>query len=418
MISTAELLVGLSRHLGTYTLGPDRAALGSLEFSGNVLEIAIRLRGSVVSTMDRVSAIALDAGVPRRSLVNEILPTLETLGWLEVNRDKDSRPASVSEQIPPTGELLAYADRILEIAVPDDVELAVLEILKLTIRLPVTRKTALEAASGLAGEGRAKRALDYLEALHLVSSMEDAGGAAVVFNPNIWSATPELAAAAVRAEDGTVRRHLADLIDEVTAHPGVPEDSASEPQAWIDYAVAQGLIDRSKVVTSDDVERSFLFAPQLGASAFESGGSVDPSGHVKQLVGSMVFAKNFASFKLRLPAVFLRRLLRDGEAGDASSIGSDYPMLETAGIVRVEPASRFYKLVLLQADVAEDALNYLEDPVGGAEGETGGIRDQRRYIHPERQRAKGRVELGRQADTKSEETQRLVAALRETLRRD
>ncbi len=72
MLSTAELLLGISRHLGTYAVGPDRAALGQLEFAGQVLELAIRLRGSGTSTGDRVAAIAVDAGIDLTPIIHEM----------------------------------------------------------------------------------------------------------------------------------------------------------------------------------------------------------------------------------------------------------------------------------------------------------------------------------------------------------
>lgn len=165
------------------------------------------------------------------------------------------------------------------------------------------------------------------------------------------------------------------------------------------------------MATSEGKERAFLFTPHMSRSAFNSSHGIDPSGHVRQLIGSMVYAKNFANFKLVQPAVFLRKLIRVGEAGDASSIGSDYPMLETAGIVRVEPAERYHKLVLLQADIAEQAVSYLEDPPSTDEGNIRGLRDQRKYVHPERERAQ--VSVARAADTTPAETRRILAALRQ-----
>jgi hypothetical protein len=362
-------------------------------------------------------AIALDAGIARRTLVNEILPTMETLGWLDIQRDRDQQILAVSERIPPLPILFGSADRILALALPEPVEQAVLAILRESAQLPLTKRQALEIGTAESSENDTTRALDYLEALHLIAITKTDDGTVVVYNPNIWAVDNKIASAALRAEDSNVRAALSGLIEEVLSQPGFPEDSVtSTTQAWVNYAVAQGLLQRSVVVTSEGKERAFLFSPHMGRSAFDAPTGEDPSGHVRQLIGSMVYAKNYAEYKLRSPAVFLRRLIEWGEAGDASSIGSDYPMLETAGIVRVEPADRYFKLVLLQGDIAEQALTHLEsgasvDPDGT---QAAGLRDQRRYVHPERERAKARVELGKIAETKLNETRRLLSALRDT----
>ena len=412
MLTTAESLLGLSRHLAEYALGPDRAALGNLEFAGHVLEIAVRLRGSGVSTANRVAAISLDAGIPLRSLELQVLPALEMLGWLDFERDSDRSLQIVSEQIPPLPELVSRANKVLDIANPELVERALLKILDATTAMPLTRETAIEIGIEVADEPIATRAIDYLQALQLAQVGQSADGAEVVYNPNIWSFDVQLAEAALRAGDPTVRSALSGLIEEVGATPGLPQNQVtSADRQWINYAVAKGLVQRSLVVTSSGEERAFLFTPHMNKNAFSDSSGVDPSGHVRQLIGSMMYAKNYGQTRLNWPGAFVRKLIQDGEAGDASAIGTDYPMLETAGIVRVEPTGRFFKLVLLQSDVAEQALSYLTVAADSSDRSLmkSALRDQRKYVPPEGERAK----LGRQADTRPAETERLIAALRQ-----
>lgn len=412
MLSTAETLLGMTRHLSAYTLGPDRAALAQLEFAGQVLDLSIRLRGSGVSTGPRVVAIALDAGISARLLKREVLPALESLGWVESFYGPDKQLISVSEQLPPLAGLLAAADMILNLATPEPLERAVVAVLDATTVMPITRDTALEVGAEHATAEIAERAVNVLQALHLVSVVAAADGATVVYNPNVWASDADYSAAALRAEDSTVRAALSGLLEEVGASPGLPQSAVTSTTVeWINYAVSQGLIQRSLVTTSDDQEQAFLFTPHMARSAFENDSGVDPSGHVRQLIGSMVYAKNFASYRLRDPGVFLSRLIQHGEAGDASSIGSDYPMLETAGIVRVERASKYFKLVLLQPDIAEQAVTYLGTAASAQQADARGLRDQRTYVHPERERAQ--VAVARAADTTPDETRRILAALRQ-----
>jgi hypothetical protein len=412
VLSTAETLLGLSRHLSAYTLGPDRAALAQLEFAGQVLELCVRLRGSGVSTGPRVAAIALDAGISSRLLNREILPTLDSLGWVESFRGDDGKLISVSEHLPPMSALLAQAERILNLATPEPLERAVIAVLDASTVMPITRDTALAVGCEHASEEITARALDVLKALHLVNIVIAADGAKVVFNPNVWAVDVDYSAAALRAEDSSVRAHLTGLLEEVGASPGLPQGAVTSTSIeWINYAVSQGLIQRSLVTTSDDREQAFLFTPHMARSAFEHETGADPSGHVRQLIGSMIYAKNFASYKLRDPGVFLSKLIEYGQAGDASSIGSDYPMLETAGIVRVERADRYYRLVLLQPDVAEQAVSYLGTAATAHSDSARGLRDQRKYVHPERERAQ--VEVARSSDTTPDETRRILAALRQ-----
>ena len=206
------------------------------------------------------------------------------------------------------------------------------------------------------------------------------------------------------------------LLEELIAAPGMPEiQVTSTEQKWVDFAVSQGLVQRAVVQTSEDDERRFLFPPHLGRDPFgvQPG---DVSGHVRQLVGSMIYTATFPRYKLRDPSQFVSALIRDGEAGDASPIGTDYPMLETGGIVRVVPGSREgrFKFELLQADVAEKALEILRSR-GRESGSPGiasaNLHTQRSYTHVETERAQVAIE----APIDDEDTAILVASLRQSI---
>jgi len=135
---------------------------------------------------------------------------------------------------------------------------------------------------------------------------------------------------------------------------------------------------------------------------------------VRQLVGSMIYASTFASWKLHSPGAFLYTLIRDGEAGGVPNIGTDYPMLETAGTIKVVPSGRSgsFKMVLLQSDIAESALSIIDSRGSRNRGEAGSLQslgNQRAYSHVERERAK----IASEAEINGHEEARLIAALRD-----
>ncbi|OZD18355.1 hypothetical protein CH253_16800 [Rhodococcus sp. 06-156-3C] len=127
----------------------------------------------------------------------------------------------------------------------------------------------------------------------------------------------------------------------------------------------------------------------------------------------MIYAATYATYKLRNPASFVRSLIDRGEAGNTTNIGTDYPMLETAGIVRVVDGTRpgYFGLELLQSEVAEDALQILDgrDQSGVNPDAAAAVRAQRSYVHVEQERAR----LAVVAPTDDVDTAKLVAALRQ-----
>lgn len=411
MLSDAELLLGLGRHLSAYEISPSHAALDALQFAGQVYELAWRLRNSQVSNATRIEAIAIEARIGTRQLQREVLPTMQQLGWVDCRCDADGRLVAVEALIPPNEVLIADAPRLLDILIVNSVQRAALELIRVTSRQPLPVDSAVEAVNQ--DEEATTTALGHLEAVNLVRRIEHEVDRPVVFNPNIWTNDQQAASAALRAQDARASTEVGALLEEIAVSPGIPEKHVtSTEQRWIDFAVSQGLVERSIVQTSDGSEEGFLFSPHLKRDAFGTA-PTDPSGHVRQLVGSMIYASTFASWKLRSPGGFLYTLIRDGEAGNVSNIGTDYPMLETAGTIQVvQGGSGNFRMVLLQSDIAESALSIIDSRGPTSRGEAGSLQslgDQRAYSHVERERAK----MASAAETDDREAARLIAALRD-----
>lgn len=417
MLDDAELLLGLTRHLRAFQRGSATVRMEDLAFAGSIYELAWALRNSAVSTVPRVTAIGTEAGIGRRELANHVLPAMEQLGWIELRRDKEGVLCEVSETIPPPDVLVQLSPTVLALSLPSEAELAALEVLRSTSRQPGERSLVVdEVVAAKHSEVAVVEAISILSAVGLVQVETAADGRTVVFNPNVWVNSTQAVEAALKGADAKVHQEVGGLIEEIARYQGMPEVHVkATEQRWIDFAVTFGLVDRSVVQTDDGVEQRFLFTPHLHHDPF-TGALRDPSGHARQLVGSMVYAATFADYKLKSPPAFVRALIRDGEAGDASPIGSDYPMLETAGIIRVVPGSTDskFRLQLLQTDVAEEALRILSDTAGWGNSTTKTPRllGQNSYTHIEKERAR----LATEVETDSDHRAALIAALRETAR--
>lgn len=416
LLNDAELVLGLSRHLSAFQMSSDKAALENLESAGWVLDMAFRLRGSTVNSPERVRAIALDVKLGPRSL-KSVIATLESMEWVAVERDTAMNPVSLDETVPVPGTLLAALPKLLGVLQVSPEEYAAVDLLRSTSLRPQLSEEALHSAASAVGVNgsseAAAAALRHLCSVELVRRVRAEDGREVFYNPHIWTQGDNIANAALRAADARASAEISALIEEVGANPGIPEVHVKSTEArWIKFAVAQGLIQRSTIQTASGAEQGFLFTPHLSRDTFGSN-VADPSGQVRQLVGSMVYAATFAQYRLNQPDVFLRALINRGLAGNTSNIGTDYPMLEKAGIVRVVHGygQDRYRLELLQADVAEQALQLM---VGRTSGGTGSadlrtLAGQHSYGHVERERAR----LALTTDVDKNEEARLLAALRE-----
>lgn len=412
ILSDAELVLGLSRHLAAYAGGLDKAALSEIEFAGWTYDLAFRLRGSTTSPAERIRAIGSDVGLGARPL-RDVVVTLEQLGWVTVDRDPSGVPLFVTETMPPATELVTASGKVFDLLRFGGLEVAALSILRATTLQPLVAESAVEVAVAAGSDQeQAEAAVRHLVAVKLVRRVTTDDGRDVLYNPNVWTQGDEIASAALRAADANATREIGALIEEVSQRPALPEAHVkSTDERWIKFAVAQGLVQRSVIQTDNGDEQAFLFTPHVARDPF-GGTARDASGQVRQLVGSMIYATTFARNQLWSPQLFLRRLIRDGIAGHASSIGTDYTMLEKAGIVRALPGSpgRF-RMQLLQADIADDALKLLSirDTENSGGGTPRGLSGQSGYVHVET----GRARLAMSAESDEVEQRRLISALRD-----
>lgn len=412
VISDAEILLGLSRHLGIYEISPAHAALEDLQLAGQIYEISWRLKGSGRAKKARVDALIQSAGILRRRAWSDILPVMGQLDWVEIGTSDNGTPEFISEFIPPSQELVDSSGRILDLLMVDGVQRCSLVVIRATSRRPLTID---ELRSEASDDPNLDEALRHLESLQLVKRVEHEVDRPVFFNPNVWVDEKEAVGAALRVSDSRAGREISALMEEISEAPGLPAASvtSTEPR-WVSLAVAVGLIQRSVIQTADGREQAFLFSPLISRGPFGNSFQ-DPSGNTKQLVGSMMFATTFAQYKLYDPVKFLDSMIDRGEAGNVSNIRTDYPMLETAGIVTVAPGTGAgrYKLVLQQPDVATDARDLLAAHMQGSAvdlGSADSLGSQRRYDHVESQRAR----LAKRTAPDEQSFSAIVAALRDT----
>lgn len=145
ILSDAELVLGLSRHLSAYAKTSERADLDTIEFAGWIYDLAFRLQGSTTNTPGRVRAMGRDIGLGQRDLTS-VVATMEQLGWLIVDRDAQGRPLVVTETMPAPGILIAESDNVLTACDAQPHDYAALSLLRATTLQPLVIEDALAAA--------------------------------------------------------------------------------------------------------------------------------------------------------------------------------------------------------------------------------------------------------------------------------
>lgn len=391
--------------------------------AGKACDLLGRMRQLAPYTLAGLVPLAKDAAISRRELVAVVVPTLESLGVFQVERD-GTAIRHVRAFVLSQDDVMDQVGRIFEALEPEAVERAAIQLLEETAALPLTREEATAAcvAAGLDEESAAQgielaESHDLIRATHVADFRAD-----FLYNDFLWGENISRVAAALAALPVDRRDALRSLLDELHKHEGRPvEEIESAAPDLVTLAATQGLIDATEITTADGKRAIFYFTPRFRGYGVSRDDVPDVLDQVKLVIASFAFSTRFARYKLKSPEVFLDKLIDTGFAGDASPIATDYGAMERQKIVDVEPTyegSARYRFRALKKDTLIEARDTMHAgallrPSTGRGG-LGSLREPQAFVDP----VAKRQQLGREAGERPLHDQALLAAIRDAAQQD
>jgi hypothetical protein len=328
------------KHLRNYK-AQTIASFEATALAGRACDLLGRMRQLAPYSLSALAPLAKDAGIPKQELKTNLLPTLESLNILRVERQGVSI-ASVTALVISQDDVMDQIACLWDHVDPEPTERGALLLLQRSATLPLLRDEAGAAltSSGL-GEEEAEQAIELAIAHDLVRVSHVADlGADVLYNDFLWGENIDRVGPALATLNANLRDGLRSLLDELHKHEGRPagEIESASPEI-VQLAAAQGLIDATEIKTTGGKTATFHFSPLFRGFGVSREQVPDVLDQVKLVIASFAFSTRYASFRLRDPEVFLDSLIDRGYAGNASPIGTDYGAMEKQKIVNVEPVS-------------------------------------------------------------------------------
>jgi hypothetical protein len=392
--------------------------------AGKAADLLGRLRGLQHYSIAHVVPLAKDAGITGRELRDTLLPTLEGLGILQIERDSANRIRTLRAVIIGEDDVMAQAARVWDYLDPEVAERGALICLREVAALPRTEDELVEAceAAGLDGPG-AKLGLELAEGHGLVmrTHVGELGGD-FLYNDFLWGEDIQRTTRALAALPSDMRDNMRSLLDELHQNEGRPLKAIeSASPDLIEMAVANGLIERAEIVTATGKTGSFHFTPRFKGFGVARDDVPDALDQIRLVIASFAFAAHYAQYRLNSPEVFLESLIDKGYAGNASPIGTDYGALEKQKIVDVQPirpgAAR-YRFVALKTDSLVAALDTMRAGAllrpGSGSGSGSGLLQPREFADP----VATRLRLGQRAEQAPQYQETLLAAVRDAAQQD
>jgi hypothetical protein len=357
---------------------------------------------SSLRNQDRLSwgkfiAHAANASLDALSVKTHLLPWLIPSGFVDVGPGEEP---SVSCNVVDHNAILRSTSSLFHTLDPTPEEIAVLGLLDLGIRVPTAKPDAFSQIP-FEREEILERGLELARAYNVVKVLEDRDTRdPVIYSPLIWGDNIAKAGKALSHLNANRRALLLALMEQVRQYQGLPEQQArrwarsqGDPEL-VDFMVGLGLLDRTQIVTRDGGRALFLTTPHLYGELAVNHGR-DACDKVRLFLDSIRHGQHFGEWhtgRISDPIRLLGKLIDQGEIGPCTAIGSDYILVEKAGVVNVQQSGirpGQYVMRLVQEDTVRlirDILRQEVSPGGLGAGSGPGALMQDRFVSAEQTR--------------------------------
>ncbi|MGE0026760.1 MAG: hypothetical protein AB7O78_03120 [Thermoleophilia bacterium] len=358
-------------------LGPATVPLDASRRAGQAIDLALRIRRHGRVSIEGAATFAALAGISAADLRLLVLPLLEHGGMVALERDAAGGVRALEEQVGVAAPVLEQCSTIWEAVGPTDLERCAIQASDEISYAPYAR-TDLQTLLEVAGHPSEihEQAFVVLRAVELArverspKLRED-----VFFSPYVWGTEAVAIAEFLAGLPPNERAAVAAIARQAAERPCVPARQLGVPEKMLNAARKNGLIDLATVMTTGGDERQFSFPP--GMDRLVGAQSTDAN-HERKLFTAHILNGHLYGYsgtgRIRDPLVLVDALIRNGSVGPASAIRTDYPLLESHGIVRVEKVANSNRafLHLVKEDVARDARDILSLALADSDPDPGG----------------------------------------------
>lgn len=368
-------VVFVHQHDGRITDPLVRAEVEVLLLTGKAMDFATRLRGHgvlVTLTHELVTRYARHAGIGSVELVNTVLPALKRADLVDYSLDPAGRISGLEEFIGVSASIIEQTVALLKSLSPQRSDLAFLHSVEVAAIAPLAQSQHLEQVANRGfSDQEAEEALRLARAVKLNLAVPSSElSEPVVFSPYVWG-TKHLSLAKFLSElPPNERDALLGMSEQVLATPGLHISRLTAAPGIVSSAQRYGLIQSATVASGTGASSTYVFSPLLEAEDDQC--TTTEAFHLRKLfVAHILFGHEKAKAgygTIHSPAVLVNSLVNRGHVGPATNIGTDYHLLEAAGVVSVESDGRdraFLRLV--KPEIAKAGLEWIRritDPTG------------------------------------------------------
>lgn len=371
-MSSAEGLriISVAKSLESFQRGDQNISsyFGATLLAGHAGLFLSSLRGHQRMTWKKFRVLAGNAHIDSPLLRITIWPWLKAGAFVEGTLTADS--SEILCNVLDHEAILAATSKLFRSLDPTPEEIAVLGIVDLGSQFPQLRSEILSSQS-LGTEEVLERATGLAKAYKIVNVLDGPGVAEpVVYSALIWGDKIAQAGKALSHLKPDRRDALLRLVDLVREYQGLPLASAENwarqqghPEV-VAFAIGIGILDKTQIDAPGGGRKEFLTTPHIYGELAATQGK-DVCDRVRLFLDSIRHGQHYGDWytgRILDPSVLLTKLIDTGEIGPCSAIGTDYQLVEKAGVVNVKP-SKYRQGQFTMELVQEDTVRLVRDIV-------------------------------------------------------
>lgn len=390
----------LQQQAPTVTNNVVRADIATLILAGQAMDFASRMHGyGRMTSAKAIRQFARLSGIAESSLNFQVLPVLKQANVIDYTVGSDGAVTSIEEFVGVSGTVIQQTFRVLGHFKPSEEELALLHSVEIASWAPLTKTQHLDQIVNL---GFSDEIASQGFNLSLATSINQkvfssALNEDVIFNPHVWGTGQIQIASFLRNLPPGERDALLSICEQATTQPGSTLDTVGGNSSIVRSARKVGLIQAGTVKSSASgtpLQQTYVFSPLIQTADDQS--TTTEALHLRKLfLAHILFGREKAMLgkgRINDPVVLVSKLLNAGSVGPATNIGTDYHLLESHGVVRVEelPNGRAF-LKLIKEEIVRDGLDWLEASVGNIPGGASSLKMENvpgLFVSPEGDRSK------------------------------
>lgn len=364
-VELGKCLIGTSAGLVNYDMGITQTTGDAARFA-----VSIRNRADLLPR-ESLAGISSALKVDFRVVEGKIIPLYETLGWIEM-RKNGSRIESISENIPPTQDVLSTLGKMWREEQPTVIEEASITSMAELSKRPYSKEALASELS--IKENEFETMFDYGDqAGYLGKFTSEENESESIWTPLYWSSKSEDVIKFLKKQAEPQLEKIGALAEDLSKYPGTPDDKIDVgKRSLVDAGIAYGFFPAVQVVDRQRTSHEYVFSatPQFDVEA-----SADLFEKARMIVSCIRHGQYHAEVTKILYPRSILRAMRTSTMKPHPYADVQYAVLVLQGIVRLEQAETRYgkafKVVWvdtpennLAADIADQLLRG-EEIVGG-----------------------------------------------------